>query len=180
MDVRRGDILFVNVPEGVGSEQQGDRVALVVSADVANAVSPIITVLLGTKYNKKDDQQSQFVVSTDYGLKFDTVFMAEQIIRIDKQRIKFYITYVDNYKMKEAEKAMSVALGMSEFFNVEYVKAIIEKINKIDAESLLHPDNKNKRLDVINELNTYCEKFGYNSRVFLDKYLLFKEVELCG
>lgn len=178
--VRRGDIWFVNLPEGVGSEQQGDRVALVVSNDTGNEKSPTVIVILGTKWNKKDDLQTQFVVSTDYGLKYDTVFMAEQMLRIDKQRLLFYITHVDSFKMQEADKAMSIALGMFAFFNIEYVKALINKINRLDQESLQYPVKNNRRDELLDEVRAYCSKYGYDSKMFLDKYLIFKEVEMCG
>jgi mRNA interferase MazF len=179
-NIKRGQIWFVDLPEAVGSEQKGKRPALVVSADI-NGNSTVYTVLVGTRKEKKEDQQSQFTITTDYGLDSDTVFMAEQMKSLDEQRFLFYITRVDDFKMREADQAMAIHLGIFAFFNIEYVKLLIEQINKIDADSLQYPIDENKKLDVMNELDIYCTKYGYNSRVFLDKYLLFKgEVELSG
>lgn len=180
MDVRRGQIWFASLPEGVGSEQIGSRPVLIVSNDKGNEESNIVTVLVGTKKNKKDDLQTQFTVPAHFGLKFDTVFMAEQILRIDKQRLQYYITIVNGFKMQECDKAMGIALGMFEFFNIEHVKALIDEINMLDKQinMLSYCNRAELREQKMLELKIYCSKYGYSHKTFLEKYRVMKGVEL--
>jgi mRNA interferase MazF len=177
--IRRGDIWFINTPEGIGCEQQGDRVALVISPDICQEKSDNVIVLLGTKQEKKVDLQTQFVVNTDWGLKYDTVFMAEQIKSVDRQRFMMYCTHLDNFKMQEAHKAMCVAQGLLEPINNKYIKLLIDYINMLDQELITYQSASVQKLreEKIIELKEYCEEYRYDYRVFLERYLLFKEVE---
>jgi mRNA-degrading endonuclease toxin of MazEF toxin-antitoxin module len=181
--VRRADVWYLNTPDGIGCEQQGDRVFLVTSTQICHDNSELVIGLLGTKLENKEDkerlQDTHFVITTEYGLKQDTVFMAEQIIRIDRQRLMFYCTHIDSFKMQEANRAMSVALGMFEPRNNKYIRLLIDHINILDKDMLLYksPQLKEQREERLKDLIEYCEEYNYDYRVFLDKYLLFKEVE---
>jgi mRNA-degrading endonuclease toxin of MazEF toxin-antitoxin module len=184
--VRRGDMWFIDAPEGVGCEQQGDRVFLAMSTEICHEKSDLVIGILGTrkenKETKKTLQETQFIITTDYGLKYDTVFMAEQIIRIDRQRLKYYCGHLTEHKMQEANKAASIALGMLEPINNKYIRVLIDYINMLDKDLILYKSQQIKILkeERIEELKNYCEEYKYDHRVFLEKYLLFKEVENIG
>ena len=88
MEIRRGDVYYVNLDSTVGSEQCGKRPVLVIQNDVGNRYSPTtIGVPLTSKTKKK--MPTHMVITTEEcpGLKCDSTALFEQIITFDKSRI---------------------------------------------------------------------------------------------
>jgi hypothetical protein len=52
----------------------------------------------------------------------------------------------------------------------------------LDKDLILYksPNIQTLKEERIEELKSYCESYNYDYRVFLEKYLLFKEVENIG
>jgi len=75
---QRGDIYFVKLEAGVGSEQNGARPAVILQNDVGNIYSPtLIVAALTSKTDKKVTQATHCQVEED-GLK-PSIVQAEQI-----------------------------------------------------------------------------------------------------
>ena len=84
---QRGDIYFVKLEAGVGSEQNGARPVVILQNDVGNIYSPtLIVAALTSKTDKKVTQATHCQVEED-GLK-PSIVQAEQIFTIDKSRVR--------------------------------------------------------------------------------------------
>jgi hypothetical protein len=108
--------------------------------------------------------------------------MAEQVLRVDRQRFQMYCTHVDDYMMQQHSKPITVALGLLEPINNNYIRLLIDYINMLDKDLLLYKSHEIEQLreERLEELKSYCKQYNYDYRVFLDRYLLFKEVENIG
>lgn len=112
---KRGDIYFADLGEtNGGSEQGGVRPVLIVSNDTANCHSPVITVVPMTGRIKKVHQPTHVVVFPDQcsGLSKPSMVLAEQVISIDKARLKNYRGRIASRKiMREVTEALQVQIG---------------------------------------------------------------------
>ncbi|MGA5696777.1 type II toxin-antitoxin system PemK/MazF family toxin (plasmid) [Bacillus cereus] len=114
--LKRGDIFFANLSPVVGSEQGGVRPVLVVSNDIANRFSPVITIAPITAEIQKAKLPTHVEIdSKRWGLKRDSVILAEQTKSIDKSRLTDKITYLDDDMMDKVDAALSVQLGLIDF-----------------------------------------------------------------
>lgn len=84
------NIFWAELDPTRGSEQSGTRPVLVISAEEANEVLPIVTVLSLTsvKPGRKVYSIETFVAAKDTGLPKDSIVMAHQIRSISKDRLK--------------------------------------------------------------------------------------------
>lgn len=80
----RGNIVWVNFGQGVGSEQGGLRPALIVQNDIGNKYSPCIIVLPITASETKHKIPTQCHITVDG--RWSLVY-GEQIRTVDKRRI---------------------------------------------------------------------------------------------
>lgn len=87
---QRGDVYFVRLELGIGSEQNGVRPAVILQNDVGNTCSPtLIVAALTSKTDKKAMQPTHSLVELD-GLE-PSVVQTEQIFTIDKSRVIKYL-----------------------------------------------------------------------------------------
>ncbi|MEO7364451.1 MAG: type II toxin-antitoxin system PemK/MazF family toxin [Candidatus Saccharimonadales bacterium] len=85
--IRRGEIYWVNFDPTVGSEIQKKRPALIVSNDVSNLYSPLVTVLPISSKVSKPYPFEVLVEAGISGLKIRSLIKANQIRTVDKQRL---------------------------------------------------------------------------------------------
>jgi len=104
MVIRRWDIYWENLNPTVGSEQMGQRPVLVVSADEANAVLPIVTVvsLTSLKSGRRIYPIEATLSRQATGLPKDSVAMAHQIRSISKERLGERCGSVESEEAKDA------------------------------------------------------------------------------
>lgn len=92
--------------------QKGYRPVLVVSNDVANRVSPVVTVIPLTSRNKKP--LPTHVYLRGQGLQYDSIVLCESIMSLDKARLATRIGYVYKpYDRLAIRHAICVQLGMA-------------------------------------------------------------------
>ena len=109
---KRGEIYFADLSPVVGSEQGGIRPVLIIQNDVGNKFSPTVIVSAITKKKKKAKLPTHIELSSQkYHLPKDSVILLEQIRTLDKRRLKEKIASVDEYKMKEVNRALLISLG---------------------------------------------------------------------
>lgn len=113
---KRGEIYYVDFGDDhTSSRQCGFRPALIVSNDVANRHSPVITVIpITAKANKKRNQPTHVFLprGRGYGLTRDSVALAEQLFTIDKQELGRKIGEItDRRMMEQVTKALKVQIG---------------------------------------------------------------------
>mgnify|MGYP000820768335 FL=1 len=95
---KRMDIWYAHLRENTGtSVQEGDRPVLVISNDVANRCSDVVTVLPMTSQIKKMYMPTHCIISDL--LDEDSVVLAEQITAIPKWRLRRKLCACEDAKM---------------------------------------------------------------------------------
>lgn len=111
---KRGDIVRVRLDPVEGSEQAGERPALVLSPDFINDRSPIILIAAIT--SQKTERAYPFEVVIDPpegGLRLRSKVMLMHIRSIDKRRITGRYGAVEDATIARVEEAVKVATGLS-------------------------------------------------------------------
>ena len=120
--ITRGDIIQVYRPDKNSSGkciQEGVRPMVVVSNDVCNNVSPVITALPCTssigKINKS--MPTHVIINEDdlegTGLTKKSVVMAEQICPVDKRDIVMFLGTLPEKYINSIERALKVQIGLA-------------------------------------------------------------------
>lgn len=115
--LRRGDVVWVDLGEHPGSHiQSGRRPCLIVNTDKSNG--EIYTVLPGTcKMEKKDFPVHVLVNPEDMkgALKQKTIFMAEQMLTVDRKDILLKTGNIDKNSevMRKINNILIRQLGLS-------------------------------------------------------------------
>lgn len=105
MDIRRGDIWFIDYEKSNGSEQHGTRPAIIVSNDVGNNHSPIVEVVWLTTAKKKP-------LPTHVSIKGYGIALCEQIHTVDKSRLLDFKRICTDKEMMQINRAMMISLGI--------------------------------------------------------------------
>lgn len=113
---KRGEIYYVDFGNDCSSSRQcGFRPALIVSNDVANRHSPVVTAIpITARANKKRSQPTHVFLPrrAGYGLTKDSVALAEQLFTIDKSELGRKIGEInDRQMMDKITKALKVQIG---------------------------------------------------------------------
>ena len=111
---KRGDVVRVRLDPAVGSEQAGERPALVISPDFINDRSPII--LIASITSKKIERIFPFEVLVEPpegGLRQRSKVMLMHLRAIDKQRILGQYGVVSEATIASVEAALKIATGMT-------------------------------------------------------------------
>ena len=111
VEVTRGDVVWVNFPQGNGSVQSGIRPAIVVSNDKNNRYSPNVTVVPVTSKSKKYLPTHVFV-GTQGGLSRASTVLCEEIMPVDKKRITGYIGRIPFNSMHQIETAIKIQIAL--------------------------------------------------------------------
>lgn len=114
--LRRGEIVRVQLSPVVGSEQAGERPALVISPDVINEHSPVI--LIAPLTSRKTERVYPFeavIEPPEGGVKRRSKVMLTHLRGVDKRRITDVYGTVSTETMRRVEEALKVATGLIEF-----------------------------------------------------------------
>jgi len=116
MVIKRGDMFYADLSPVVGSEQGGIRPVLVIQNNMGNKYSPTVIVSAITSQMNKNRLPTHIELdSKEFGLKADSVVLAEQIRTIDKSRLKEKIGHIDNDSiMNRIDNALGVSFGLTE------------------------------------------------------------------
>lgn len=114
MDIRRYDILQVDLGQVVGSEQGGIRPVIVLQNNVGNQFSNTTIIAPFSSKLKSLRQPTHTIIhkSTDTGLKTDSILLGEQMRVISNQRIiKKIGTVTDENEQKEIRRVYEANFG---------------------------------------------------------------------
>lgn len=112
---RRGDIYLVDLGTNTGSEQGGCRPVLLLQNDVGNHYAPTLIVApISSRYWKKSKQPTHSLIDGIANLSSPSVVLAEQLITIDKVRVKKYLGKVPEEQMQDINKAVRISLGLEQ------------------------------------------------------------------
>ena len=119
--LNRGDILFVDMGiQPKGSIQGGLRPVVVISNNLANKFSPVVTVVpLSTKIKKKRNLPTHvFVpVSEGNGLGVNSIALGEQVTALDRSRIIEKLGTVDETTLIRITEAVKIQVGVYNKYN---------------------------------------------------------------
>ena len=111
--VHRGDIYYADLSPVVGSEQGGVRPVLIVQNDVGNKFSPTVIAAAITSQRDKANLPTHIEVDTgSSGLMKDSVVLLEQVLTIDKHRLKEKMGKLDENSMNRVNEALSISFGL--------------------------------------------------------------------
>ena len=121
MKIRRGDILYADLGgQYQGSMQGGMRPVVVVSDNMANKHSTVITVVpLSTKIFKKKNLPTHVFVSAyrAEGLEQHSIALCEQVTALDYGRIIENMGQVDEETLARITEAVQVQVGVYDKYN---------------------------------------------------------------
>ncbi|MFC7082306.1 type II toxin-antitoxin system PemK/MazF family toxin [Halorussus caseinilyticus] len=114
MQVRRGDVVVVELDPTRGSEQRGTRPCLVVQNDVGNENAPTTVVVpFTTSFGERLYPFEVLVTTEESPLREASVAVCSQIrtVSID-QRIRENLGAIPDDKMEEIDTALEYSLGL--------------------------------------------------------------------
>ena len=124
---QRGDIFFTHFGASTGSEQCGDRPAVILQNDVGNYHSPtLIVAALTSKVDKKAMQPTHSLVELD-GLE-PSIVQTEQIFTIDKSRVIKYLGHLTSEEMHRVDDAVRISLALNPMGSIQKLKPIIRSV----------------------------------------------------
>ncbi len=113
IEIKRGDIVLVNLEPVIGSELGKTRPVLVIQNDVGNKYSPVtIVASITSRVFNKEFLTNVFIPAKDSKLNKDSTILFNQIRTIDKRRIVNKLSSLDESYMKKVDKAIIVSLGI--------------------------------------------------------------------
>jgi mRNA interferase MazF len=108
---RRGEVYWVDFGAGEGSEQQGQRPAVVVSNDVNNQHSTVVLVAaITSKIPAKPYPHTVFLPAGP--LREDGTILCNQIRTMAKNRLKRCQGDLDEQRLEELDRALVISLGL--------------------------------------------------------------------
>ena len=114
MEVRRGDIVIVDLDPTEGSEQRGTRSCLVVQNNVGNENAPTtIVVPFTTSFGDKLYPFEVLVTATESHLQEDSVALCSQLRTVSiEHRINTVVGSLPDERMDDIDTALEYSLGL--------------------------------------------------------------------
>lgn len=107
----RGEIYYVELDPIVGSEQGGNRPALVVQNDVGNLHSPTIIIAPITS-KKKPELPTHIYIDRGTGLRKGSVVLLEQLRTIDKARVGDFVCTLNKELLAKINRGLLISCGV--------------------------------------------------------------------
>lgn len=114
MNIKRGAIVLTDFDPTKGSEIQKIRPAIVVSNDLANAKSSLLTVVPLTSKRLERIFPFEVFIEHAFGLTKPSKALCDQIRSIDKHRVKNLLGKVPAASMKQIDAALALHLDLIE------------------------------------------------------------------
>ena len=187
----RGDILYANMGEGIGSEQGGIRPVVCIQNNVGNKFSPTIIVAPLTSQQNKTKLPTHVEINEEgnTGLGKQSIVLLEQIKTLDKRRILEKIGICSQKTINNIDKALLISLGIEinktnvidnintynnnrvEKFDINRANNIGTSINKL--ENFINTHYNEVLIDIedsikmhLYELQKYCNKYQVDYRFY--------------
>lgn len=121
---QRGDIFFTRFDNATGSEQSGNRPAVVLQNDVGNFYSPtLIVATLTSKAAKKYTQPTHCLLVNEF-LSVPSIVQAEQIFTIDKSRVLKFLGHLTPEEMRRVDDAVRISLALNPMGSIQQIEPI--------------------------------------------------------
>lgn len=112
-EVKRGQIVMLDLPTVAGSVQNGLRPCVIISNNKANKFSPNVIAVPLTSRNKKD-MPTHYALqpSKVNGLKVTSTILAEQILTVSKNAIKRVIGVVEDQHIDNVNRIIKESISL--------------------------------------------------------------------
>ena len=112
-DIKRGQIVMLDLPTVSGSVQNGLRPCVIISNNKANKFSPNVIAVPLTSRNKKD-MPTHYALqpSKINGLKVTSTILAEQILTVSKNAIKRVIGVVEDQHIDNVNRIIKESISL--------------------------------------------------------------------
>ena len=121
MTISRGDAYYAQIEKGIGSEQDGDRIVIIIQNDIGNKYSPTIIGSFATSSITKASLPTHVKLSKD-NLDFESdlrkskfknsIVLLEQVRTLDKLRLGTKVGRIHTDKMHELDRALAISVGL--------------------------------------------------------------------
>lgn len=108
----KGQVWYCDLSPVKGSEQGGVRPCVIIQNNVGNEKSPTVIVAIITSRHTKAKLPTHTWISTQCGLRVESMVELEQVRTIDKSRLKDYMGMVTAQELKNINKALIISLGL--------------------------------------------------------------------
>ncbi len=112
MLVRRGEIWWVDFGTPRGSEQGGQRPALIIQNDIGNTNSTTTIIAAITSKKKTPYPFHVEILAHESGLPQDSTVLLEQILTIDKSRLIRRASALSPATMRDVDRALQFSLAL--------------------------------------------------------------------
>jgi len=113
MQIKRGDLFYVDLAPVKGSEQAGTRPVLVIQNDVGNEYAPTVIIApLTTRSFSKHYPTNVSVAKGTAGLKENSTILLSQIRTIDKSRLERRLGHFSPDLMHQVNRAIRISLAL--------------------------------------------------------------------
>ena len=113
MEIKRGDVVLVNLEPVAGSEQGGIRPVLIIQNNIYNKYSPVtIVAAITSKSFKKEYPTNIFLRKEDSGFNKNSTILLNQIRTLDKARIIRKMFSLDKEIMKKVDFAIKLSFDL--------------------------------------------------------------------
>lgn len=110
--VKRGDVFYADLGEGVGSEQSGVRPVVVIQNNVGNRFSPTVIIASITSKINKLKLPTHIRLGEYDGLIKGSIVLLEQIRAIDKERLREYRCTLSKEDLKRINEGILISLEL--------------------------------------------------------------------
>ena len=128
MEIRRGDVFYIENRNAIGSEQDKTRPALVVSNDIGNEHAPVVMVVWLTTQEK-----APLPTHCKVRAKTESTALCENINTVSKDRVLEYIRTATEKEMEDVDRCISVALGLTPAVEDTGIQLLDRMIDEIDC-----------------------------------------------
>ena len=109
--MKRGEVYWANFDPTIGAEIRKTRPCVIISNELANQFSPLVTVLPITSQKLDKIYKHEVLISNDAKLK-NSKIKINQIRTFDKQRIGKLITKISSSVLEQVDESIMLHLGL--------------------------------------------------------------------
>lgn len=112
----RGDLYYADLGHGIGSEQEGYRLVLILQNDTGNKYSPtVIVAAVTSKVGIKAKLPTHFFLKAGSGgLEVSSIVLLEQLRTLDKRRLMEYIGKISRTQLRGVNHSLAISVGLIE------------------------------------------------------------------
>ena len=150
MIIRRGEIYHISRSMNgnvIGSEQEADRPAIIVSNNKGNEFSNCVEIVYLTSQAKKP-----MPTHVEIECSVPSTALCEQVYTVSKERLKEYIKRCSDEEMERIDKALMISLGID-------TGAINEKEPESTMSIPIKPEQAIEVIKVEQERNIYKDLY---------------------